>query len=308
MVSSAALPIGVTLLAMSVGLGALHLAIRRAFRAPRVIERCDPTQLGLPYREVSIPTANGRRLFGWLVQASGDGQAPAAAVLHGWGGNAEMMLPLAAPLHRAGYAVLLFDARNHGRSDADSFSSMPRFAEDLDHALDWLARQPGVDANALVAVGHSVGAAAVLLSASRRRDLAAVVSIASFAHPRAMMRRYLDAHRIPHQPLGAYIHWYVQRVIGHRFDAIAPTASIGRITCPVLLVHGADDTTVPVDDARALHAHRTGESVRLRLLAGDHESFGEAQGHLEELVTFLDEATGRQSVQGAGRTPPQPPR
>ena len=37
-------------------------------------------------------------------------------------------------------------------SDADSFSSMPRFAEDLDHALDWLARQPEVDPRALIAL------------------------------------------------------------------------------------------------------------------------------------------------------------
>jgi predicted esterase len=28
-------------------------------------------------------------------------------VLHGWGGNAQMMLPLARPLHEAGFALLL---------------------------------------------------------------------------------------------------------------------------------------------------------------------------------------------------------
>ena len=286
-----ALPISLGLLAVAAAVGSLHLAIRRGFRAPRVVERGDPSQLGLPFREVSIPTANNRRLFGWFVPASCNGPAPAVALLHGWGGNAEMMLPLAPPLQRAGYSVLLFDARNHGRSDSDSFSSMPRFAEDLDHALDWLARQPDVDARALIALGHSVGAAAVLLAASRRRDLAAVVSIASFAHPYSMMRRYLDTYRIPQWPLGAYINWYVQRVIGHRFDAIAPTTSIRKIGCPVLLVHGADDTTVPAGDAGAIHAQRAGDHVRLLVLPGSHESFDEAQVHFEELIGFLDHAT-----------------
>jgi dipeptidyl aminopeptidase/acylaminoacyl peptidase len=293
MAMTGALPITLGLLALSVTVAGLHLAIRRGFRAPRVVEQADPARFGLPFRAVSIPTANGRHLFGWFVSASLPGPAPAVALLHGWGGNAEMMLPLAAPLHRAGYGVLLFDARNHGRSDADSFSSMPRFAEDLDHALDWLARQPEVDPRALIALGHSVGAAAVLLAASRRRDLAAVVSIAAFAHPRSMMRRYLDGARIPQWPLGAYINWYVQRVIGHRFDAIAPTTSIREILCPVLLVHGADDTTVPVANAHAIYAERGGEHVRLLVLPGDHESFDKAQGHFEELISFLDDATRR---------------
>lgn len=291
MAIATALPIGLGLLAVAATVGGLHLAIRRGFRAPRVVERGDPSQLGLPFREVSIPTANSRNLFGWFIPTSCDGTEPAVTLLHGWGGNAEMMLPLAAPLQRAGYSVLLFDARNHGRSDSDGFSSMPRFAEDLDHALDWLARQPEVDPRVLIALGHSVGAAAVLLAASRRRDLAAVVSIASFAHPHSMMRRYLDTFRIPERPLGAYINWYVQRVIGHRFDAIAPIASIGRIRCPVLLVHGADDTTVPAADADAIHAQRAGEHVRLLVLPGDHDSFDESQGHFEELIRFIDYAT-----------------
>ncbi len=54
------------------------------------------------------------------------------------------MLPFASVLHRAGYALLLFDARNHGKSDPDDFSSMPKFSEDLGHAIDWLDAQPGI--------------------------------------------------------------------------------------------------------------------------------------------------------------------
>ena len=37
--------------------------------------------------------------------------APAVVVMHGWGGNAALMLPLARPLHEAGYATLFVDAR-----------------------------------------------------------------------------------------------------------------------------------------------------------------------------------------------------
>ncbi len=280
------------LLLIVTGMGVFHLLIRIGLRAPRIREQDTPQRCGLPYREVSIPTVNGKRLFGWFIAAVGDAAAPAVAVLHGWGGNAEMMLPLAAPLNGAGYAVLLFDARNHGRSENDSFSSMPRFAEDLEHALDWLARQPGVDAGRVAALGHSVGAAAALLAASRR-SLPAVVSIASFSHPNNMMRRMLASHHVPYVPLGWYVLRYVQRVIGYCFSDIAPCNTIRKISCPVLLVHGIDDATVPVAEAESIFANRSGDHVRLLILAGDHDSVDELDRHVNELTAFLDQAMAR---------------
>lgn len=277
------------LLALAGLLGGANVAIRRGLAAPRVVETASPQ--GLPWREVRLPTVNGKRLFGWFIPAGG--RAPALVVMHGWGGNAEMMLPLAAPLHDRGYALLLVDARCHGQSDDDSFASLPRFAEDIDAALAWLAGQPEVDAARLGVIGHSVGAGAALLAASRRRDLRAVVSLAAFAHPAGMMRRWLASKRIPHWPFGAYILAYVQRVIGFRFDDIAPCHTIARVTCPVLLVHGLEDDTVPVDEARQIHAARSSDAVELLLVPGSHDDYGDVTRHLAQLGDFLDRSMAR---------------
>jgi len=220
------------------------------------------------------------------------------AVLHGWGGNAEMMLPLAQPLHEAGFAILLFDARCHGGSDEDRFVSLPRFAEDLEHALDWLKRQPRVDAQRIFAVGHSVGAGAALLVASRRDDVAAVVSLAAFAHPASMMRRWLAAKGIPYFPVGWLILHYVEHVIGHRFADIAPVTSIGRIRCPALLIHGSEDETIPVAEAREIYAARSGDHVMLKIIAGSHDDFGDShdiRSEIAELVGFLRANSARSS-------------
>ena len=277
------------LLALAGLLGGANVAIRRGLAAPRVVEASSPQ--GLPWREVRLPTVNGKHLFGWFIPAGE--RAPALVVMHGWGGNAGMMLPLAAPLHEHGYALLLVDARCHGQSDDDSFASLPRFAEDIDAALAWLAGQPEVDAARLGVIGHSVGAGAALLAASRRRDLRAVVSLAAFAHPAGMMRRWLASKRIPHWPLGAYILAYVQRVIGYRFDDIAPCHTIARVTCPVLLVHGLEDDTVPVDEARQIHAARSSDAVELLLVPGSHDDYGDVTRHLVQLGDFIDRSMAR---------------
>ncbi len=286
MLSTAALVIA----ALLIGLAGFNFLLRRSLRAPRCVETASLAQHGLAGREVRLPTRRGRRLFGWLLPGKAAAPAPGVVVLHGWGANAEMMLPLARPLQAAGLTVLLIDARNHGASDGDSFSSLPRFAEDLDAAITWLKTQPEADPRQIAVMGHSVGAAAALLSAARRDDLAGVVSLAAFVHPDAMMRRWLAAKRIPYLPLGWYVLRYVQHVIGHRFDAIAPVNSIVRIRCPVLLVHGAEDSTVPVGDAHAIHARRPGEWVRLRILPGEHAATDELERHSGELIAFLHEA------------------
>lgn len=286
--------VAATLLAVAGLLVAGFLAFRHLVRrglAPRTIaETRSPADLGLRYEAVSIPTENGKQLFGWFVPAIGDAKAPAVIALHGWGGNAETLLPLLGPLHAAGLAVVLFDARCHGRSDADDFTSLPRFAEDAHHVMNWLQQQPTVDPARIALVGHSVGAAAAMLLASRRDDVAALVCLAAFAHPVAMMRRLLTAQRIPYWPAGFLILRYVQLVIGHRFDDIAPTTTVRKLRCPTLLVHGADDTTVPVEEARAIFAARSGDQVKLQIVAGSHDDFGDEQdvaGEIAKLVAFL---------------------
>lgn len=266
-----------------------HSLIHRGLAPVRIRESRTPGDYHLSFREVRFSTENGRKLYGWLVPAVGVKAAPTIVLLHGWGGNAETLLPLAPLLWQAGFAVLLFDARCHGRSDEDSFASMPRFAEDLEHAVDWLQQQAEVDPRHIAVVGHSVGGAAALLTASRRKEMAAVVSIAAFAHPEGIMRRLLLSKHIPYWPFGWYILRYVQFVIGHRFDDIAPLTTISQALCPTLLVHGSDDKTVPVAEAHAIYAARGKAPVQLQIIPGSHDDYGDVEQQVTALVSFLRE-------------------
>lgn len=289
--------IAVTVATLALLRGLLHRGIRAGLAAPRMPHDRTPDAFGLPYDSVRIDTANGRRLHAWLIAPAKGGAtlAPAVVVIHGWGGNAAMMLPLARPLHEAGFATLFLDARCHGASDSDSFASLPRFAEDLEHALAWLAARPGIDVARIGLIGHSVGAGAALFAASRRPSVAAVVSVAAFAHPAGMMRRWLTAKRIPEWPVGRYVLGYVQETIGYRFDDIAPVHTIARVRCPVLLVHGSDDDVVPLAEVYQIHAARAHEAVELLIVAGEHDSFADLEQHMEQLIRFLHVAMSRGS-------------
>ncbi len=236
-----------------------------------------------------MPTCNGKQLRAWFIPAG----PRALVVMHGWGGNAANFLPVAHHLQEAGYSLLLLDARCHGESDDDSFASLPRFAEDIEAGIEWLVGVAGFEGDALALVGHSVGAGAALLVASRRPEIRAVISLSAFAHPASMMRRWLAAKRVPYWPLGAYVLTYVQKVIGYRFDDIAPVHTIARGRCPVLLVHGRDDAMVPLAEAKAIRDAASRSGVELLELAGNHEDFGDVDGHMPKLLDFLERAYAR---------------
>ena len=267
-----------------------HLAILHSLRAPREPHTQPLTDHGIAadaVQAVRIAGPNGKQLFGWLVSPALAHQQPVPAVLvmHGWGANASMMGSIAAPLHAAGFAVLLLDARCHGQSDDEPFTSMPRFAEDMAAGLAWLRTQPSIAGERLALLGHSVGAGACLLHASVHHDVCAVVSLSAFAHPVEVMRRLMAQKHVPFAVIGWYVLRHVQRVIGTSFDAIAPINTIARVRCPVLLVHGSHDATVPVSDAQRLRT--AAPNAQLLLINGDHDLREAIDAHGPALVGFL---------------------
>ena len=141
-------------------------------------------------------------------------------------------------------------------------------------------------------MGHSVGAGAALLCATRRDDVRAVVSLSAFAHPREVMRNLLAQVRIPYPVIGWYVVRHVQSVIGARFDDIAPLTSMGKLRCPVLLVHGKQDELVPFADAQCLQAAGLSASGRVQCLAvaGGHDPSEALAEHLPALMVFLQAA------------------
>ena len=285
---------GATLASLS---WSLHWLIRSSLKAPRCVGSLTPQDHGLNFSQARIPTANGKQLAGWLIPSTRVGDRPALVILHGWGSNSEQMLPLARPFHAAGYTLLMIDARCHGHSDEDRFPSLPLFAEDLDHAIDWLRRQPGIAASEISVLGHSVGAGAALLSASRRNDLRAVVSVSAFAHPEGVIRRRLEAKKVLYRPFGWYSLRYIERFIGHRFDDMAPENTIAGVRCPVLLVHGRQDETVPVGDALRIHTQSLTANVDLLLVDGDHAFTAEQGRQISAIASLLSDWLRRYGAQ-----------
>ena len=203
------------------------VAIHLGFRAPRLSNDALPIDYALDAQTYTFAGQQGSQLSIWWINAVQPSDTT-VVILHGWGANKSFMLPLAKPFHQAGYNILLIDAHNHGNSEKRGVSTMPKFAEDLESALHWLNQNKPKACQQTIVVGHSVGAAAVLLAAAKGLKATVFISLASFVHPELIMQRTLKNLK-PLPGLIPLISNYVQWAIGHKFDVIAPiTSKIGR--------------------------------------------------------------------------------
>jgi alpha-beta hydrolase superfamily lysophospholipase len=263
------------------------LAVHIGFRAPRLSNQTTPADMGLPYETITMEGERGCRLSAWWLPAK-TRRTITVVVLHGWGANKSLMLPLAQPLVKMGCNLLFIDAHNHGDSENRGVSTMPKFAEDLTSAVAWLKRHKAQKCQEILFLGHSVGAAASLLAASNNRNVNAVISLASFAHPKLVMQRQL--RRVNWVPglVWLVVH-YVQWVIGHRLDDIAPIHTASKIAQPLLLVHGDQDQVVPLSDHQKLcEATRFNNKRQCCVLEQtDHASIEKIQDHFREMEHFI---------------------
>ncbi|HET9930628.1 MAG TPA: alpha/beta fold hydrolase, partial [Polyangiaceae bacterium] len=92
------------------------------------------------------------------------GRGPVVVLVHGWNGRGGQLGAFIAPLVRAGFSVVTFDAPGHGFSQGAE-ASLVAFADAFDRVVSAL-RENGEDVRGVVA--HSLGAAAVTFSESRR--------------------------------------------------------------------------------------------------------------------------------------------
>ncbi len=264
-----------------------------------VVRDITPADDGLPYEDVSFRNADGLTLRGWYLPppAEGNGRAPAIAYGHGFASDRRQWLSVALAVHEAGFAQLFFDFTGRGDSDGEVITLGAHESSDLRSALDALAARPEVDPLRLAVAGRSMGAVAALYLAADDARVKALVLDSPFADLAAVVDRRIRAHHIP----AFLVRPILFKVAGWRAHyspgSLRPVETIPKVKAPILLFHGDNDTVVPFDDARALHAASGGPCTVVPLPGLDHDDLRPAS-YQERIVQFLTS-----TLPSPGRTP-----
>ena len=136
-----------------------------------------PADFGIKYREVSIPVKGDIKLKGWFFTPAKK-SGTVIVLSHDGDGNMGKMLTMASQFTSMGFNVLTYDYRGFGGSSPfkiiNKMAVYPRFADDLNAAIDFAHKTFGV--TRVFLYGKGMGAALSIGACSARRDVQKVIA------------------------------------------------------------------------------------------------------------------------------------
>jgi fermentation-respiration switch protein FrsA (DUF1100 family) len=227
-----------------------------------------PADWGMSYEDITLTTGDGVRLSAWLIPSPGARQT--LLFLHGNAGNISHRGDSIAIFHRLGLDVLILDYRGYGRSEGTP--SETGLDRDARAAWRWLTEERGLEPSDIVVFGRSLGGiVAARLSAAVRPAGLILESTPSSARDAA------DA-----------LFPVLSRIVLLRFDLDA-VAAMGRVACPVLVLHSPDDEIIPYRLGRRIFEAAPEPKRFMELTGGHNDGFLRSQPAYElALAAFLD--------------------
>lgn len=220
-------------------LGSTYLIARR-----KPDPAASPQDVGLDFEDVNFQSSDGLKLAGWFVPASHSTRT--IIVCSGANGSIDSDVHVLPWLHDAGFNVLMFDWRAHGRSEGSIVSLGYYERYDLIAAVEW-AKAKG--AHKLGVLGFSMGGSIALSVAAAMPTIDAVAADSAFVNVVSAVKSGL-IERL-HTSFGAdtLAHLFVLTAslrLGVRGFGADPLSTIDRIAPrPLLLLYGDRDPVVP---------------------------------------------------------------
>jgi fermentation-respiration switch protein FrsA (DUF1100 family) len=246
------------------GLVVLLSVVQRALMYFPDSERIPPAAAGLPAaEEVLLDTADGERLVAWHLPPRGD--RPVVLYLHGNGGALSHRAGRFRALTADGTGLVAIDYRGFGGSTGRPTET--GLMIDAKTAYGFAAARYPVARIALW--GESLGTA-VAIGLAAERPVGRLVLEAPFTSAVD-----LAARRYPLVP----VRWLMK-------DQFRSDLRIASIAAPLLVLHGARDTVVPIEYGERLFGLAREPKRFVRFPEGEHEGLDQL-GALATVKTFL---------------------
>lgn len=258
---------------------------------PRSTARYSPPDVGVSdYENINFATEDGLRLDGWFIAPSRQDGA-SFIFLHGHGGNRADLLGESAQFLEQGYGALYFDFRAHGTSQGDAITMGVNEVLDVKAAFAFMLQQDTVNPDRIALYGQSMGAATAIRAAALIPEVRVVISDSAYT---SMYDAFADGvtRKVGIPPLffpNIFIFFASQLSDTDFYDA-APIEAIPKLTQPIFLMHGTNDTQVSFHHAERLYA-AANEPKELYLVDGAEHTMAyetDPETYREKLYPFLE--------------------
>ena len=219
----------------------------------RFVSSINPANFGLKCEEINFRTRDGLILKGWFIPK--EGKKTTIIVCHGYPFDKGNILPSSLFLRRE-YNLFLFDFRAMGESEGRYTTAGYHEKKDLLAAIDYL-KSRGIER--IGALGFSLGGAVILMA--HNPDIKAIVSDSSYATLDLMLHSLFRHYHFLRYPFIFTVKLLSRTVLGFATSSVAPVDTISKVRVPILLIHGARDSQIPVESAYLLHGAAPGSEL-----------------------------------------------
>lgn len=274
------------LLAIAVYAVATHMLPYALLQPGNKTADTSPADYNLAYDHFTLVVEDELKLDSYFIPAQ---QKPRAnlIMLHGVGSCKEVYLGPAAELSKLGFNILLFDQRQHGKSEGEYLTYGYYEKHDVSKALDWLDAKTGELKTGIY--GNSMGGAVALQSLAHDARLRFGLIESTFTDLPTVANAY--GRRLSGLPLPHWLSNYVLRraatIANFPAFEVRPVVAAASITQPIQLIHGDADANINVSNATALFQAMASEDKQLFIVeGGDHADLWEKGGEAYRKVWF----------------------
>ena len=185
----------------------------------------------------------------WIpIQKSSPANAPVIIVTHGFRVSKfdPDILTVAGMLNRAGFNVLLFDLRDHGKSTVEDgrVSLGTKEYKDVIASVDWLVKDKGFSVQRIGLYGDSMGAATAAIAFGIDNRIQSLVLDNGFLDLYTIIKEELEREGYPSWLAKGAI-WAAEIFGGERLLDLSPKlAFTNHANRPIFAMHGTADTRV----------------------------------------------------------------
>lgn len=213
------------------------------------------------------PADMNESIEGWY-KSPADTSKPVILYFHGDGGGIADRAAIAQRFIKQGYGVLLAGYR--GFSGNPGSPSEEGFYKDGEAYIDWLKNQENIPVNRIILYGESLGSGIVTELASKHLNIAGMIIDGGFSSLTDVNRRAMPGV-------------LVSLIFFDRYDSMS---RINSVVCPILVLHGAKDSTVSLKLAQKLYDAANQPKTMKIYAKGGHGNLYNF-GAMDDVATFI---------------------
>ena len=186
---------------------------------------------------------------------------------------------------KRGFAVFIYDHRNHGLSGGrdTSYGYYEKF--DLKKCTDWVFNKLGKDI--IVGLhGESMGAGTVLQNIAIDHRIKFCIEDCGYSDAQDLFKHRLERdYNIKKMPLVQLSSIISKMRVGFNFKDVSPISMLPNIEIPILFIHGDEDDYVPTIMCNQMYSAKKGyKDIYIAPRAGHAEAYWNNREEYEEKV------------------------